>query len=137
MDKAKKLSLSLSENQRTRAQQVADRRHRGNFSAYIQSLLDKDDTPASDGAISPTILTDLCKVYAGGLAGQFSRDLAAYSERNKADQPALLHRLLQIFAQAIEDQHPVAPHKLAIVDGDLHDKLISMHTADKPPTAPP
>lgn len=91
MPKAEKKGVSLRPDLQGKAQERADRRHKGNFSAYIQSLIEADlaQEPVST-AHSPRILSDLAQSYAGYFAPTLARQLDA----QEANQPELLHRLL-------------------------------------------
>lgn len=135
--KARAIGVSFPPDLHARIVERADRFYGGNVSAYVQRIATADlENRLPSLQHDPDVIGNLARTYSGYMAPRLTNNLVRFCEVHDTDQPALLHRLLQILAEAIEDQHPVAPQKMSIVDGDLHDKLISMHTADKYPAQP-
>lgn len=108
MAKAEKTGLSLTPQLRAEAQERANLRNRGNFSAYVQDLIAADlaGVPANT-AFSPTILAELARTY----GGYFAPRLAAQLEAQGIDQPKLLHSLLRDLCEvAASDCHLEEAH---------------------------
>ncbi len=116
MDKAKKTSLSLGENMRLIAQRRADREYKGNFSAYVQELIERDQTPSTETAISATILDDLAPLYIGAKTERLRRNLSAICSKYETDQPTILHRLLDLLAHPHTAHAPIDPEQMDLVD---------------------
>lgn len=110
MDKAKKTSLSLPDSLREAAQLRANNRFRGNFSGYVQSLIERDGSGEFPTSFQPEILDRLCEIYEGWLAPELAKKLSAAN----INQPRALASLLGAYFEYL--QHAKDPYGFYLQD---------------------
>ena len=139
-EKARAVGVSFPPALHARVVERAGRAYGGNVSAYIQRLTEADlDNKLAALTHDPEVISNLCRTYAGYMAPQLARNLVALCTRYDTDQPAILHRVLQILADATEGEHPIDPEHMTITDDRHLEKLPlaaedpgTYHAAGKP-----
>jgi hypothetical protein len=128
-EKARAVGVSFPPELHARVVQRAERSYGGNVSAYVQRLTTADlDNKIANLDHDPDVLGNLAKTYAGYMAPQLAANVARTCALYKTTQPAILHRLLQILADATEGEHPIDPEHMTIMDDEQLERLTAAVT---------